>query len=292
MPKSTHNKQQLDTLIVDRGQVDSREHAKRLIRDGEVLVDGQPHLKPGQPVSTDAKIEIKQPLRYVGRGGLKLEKALHSFDVDVRDKVAIDVGASTGGFTGCLLQHGAKFVYAVDVGHGQLVRRLRLDPRVCPIERTNIRTINPNLFDQPIQIGVIDVSFISLQKVLPIVLQRVEPPSELIALVKPQFEAGRKAVGKGGVVRNPQIHINVIEELTQFVHGIDGCVMGITHSPIQEPGGNIEYLLWLRQDTAVFQPAWKDRIAQVVQHAHEELNRGASYPRIGGRRTDSWAKDG
>jgi 23S rRNA (cytidine1920-2'-O)/16S rRNA (cytidine1409-2'-O)-methyltransferase len=214
LPKSSHNKQRLDTLIVERGQVDSRERAKQLIRNGEVLVDGQPHLKPGQPVSTDAKIEIKQPLRYVGRGGLKLEKALHSFDVDVRDKVAVDVGASTGGFTDCLLQHGAKFVYAVDVGHGQLAHRLRLDPRVCSIERTNIRTINPNLFDQPIQIGVIDVSFISIQKVLPVVMQQVELIGDLIALVKPQFEAGRQVVGKGGVVRNPQIQVNVIEELS------------------------------------------------------------------------------
>ena len=280
-PKTSHDKQRLDTLIVERGQVESRERAKQLIRDGEVLVDGQPHLKPGQTVSTHAKIEIKQSLRYVGRGGLKLEKALHSFDVDVRDKVAIDAGASIGGFTDCLLQHGAKFVYAVDVGSDQLAHCLRHDPRVCSIERTNIRTINPNLFGHPIQVGVIDVSFISLQKVLPVVMQRVEPTGDLIALVKPQFEAGRKAVGKRGIVRDAQIHIKVIEALAQFVHNINGCVMGITHSPIREPRGNIEYFLWLRQDTAVFQPVWKDCITQVVQHAHEALNREANHPKSG-----------
>lgn len=281
LPKSSRDKRRLDTLIVERGQVDSRERAKQLIRDGEVRVDGQPHLKPGQTVSTHAKIEIKRSLRYVGRGGLKLEKALHSFDVDVRGKVAIDVGASTGGFTDCLLQHGAKFVYAVDVGSDQLAHRLRRDPRVCSLERTNIRTINPNLFGHPIQISVIDVSFISLQKVLPVVMQQVEPTGDLIALVKPQFEAGRQAVGKGGIVRDAQTHIKVVEALAQFVHNINGCVMGITHSPIREPRGNIEYLLWLRQDTAVFQPVWKDCVTQVVQYAHEELNREANHPESG-----------
>ena len=196
------SKQRLDTLVVRRGLVESRERAKQLILAGEVIVSGSTQVKPGHLISPDTEIVVKQPPRYVSRGGLKLEKALQGFQVDVRGRVAIDVGASTGGFTDCLLQYGAKFVYAVDVGHGQLAWKIRQDPRVCVIEGTNIRTIDVNRFEPPVKIGVVDVSFISLEKVLPVITQIVDPTGDVLALVKPQFEAGREHVGKGGVVRD------------------------------------------------------------------------------------------
>ena len=269
------NKQRLDTLLSDRQLVDSREQAKRLILAGEVLVDGELHSKPGQSVSVEASIEIKQPLRYVSRGGLKLEKALHVFNVDVRGKTALDVGASTGGFTDCLLQHGARFVYAVDVGYGQLAWKLRQDSRVRTIERTNARAIDPTLFDGPVEICVIDVSFISLRTVLPPVKNSIETGSDLILLIKPQFEAGQRYVGKGGVVRDPQIHLKVIRNLIQFVEEMKMSVLGITHSPIRGPAGNIEYLLRVNENMRDA-PSFAPEIAeQVVDQAHRDLANGA-----------------
>jgi 23S rRNA (cytidine1920-2'-O)/16S rRNA (cytidine1409-2'-O)-methyltransferase len=265
------NKQRLDTLLVEHGLAESRERAKRLILAGEVIVSGSNQVKPGQLISLDAEIVVKQPLPYVSRGGLKLEKALQVFQVDVRDSVAVDVGASTGGFTDCLLQHGARFVYAVDVGHGQLAWKIRQDPRVCVIERTNIRTIDVNRFESPIEIGVVDVSFISLQKVLPIVTQIVDPMGDVLALVKPQFEAGRKYVGKGGVVRDARVHVQVLCDLIQFIHGRDQSVMGISHSPIRGPAGNIEYLIWFKAGAEGTSVDWEKHVAQVVQKANTAL---------------------
>ena len=266
-----HNKQRLDTLLTDRALVDSQEQAKRLILAGEVLVDGELRSKPGQSVSVDVSIEIKHPLRYVSRGGLKLEKALQVFDVDVSGKTALDVGASTGGFTDCLLQHGARSVYAVDVGYGQLAWKLRQDPRVRVIERTNARTITPTLFDFPLEISVIDVSFISLRTVLPAVKKCIESGSDLILLIKPQFEAGYRYVNKGGVVRNPQIHLNVIRTLIQSIQEMEMSVLGITHSPIRGPAGNIEYLLWINEDRHKSPSFALDRAEQVVDQAHHQL---------------------
>ena len=266
-----HNKQRLDTLLTDRALVDSQEQAKRLILAGEVLVDGELRSKPGQSVSVDVSIEIKHPLRYVSRGGLKLEKALQVFDVDVSGKTALDVGASTGGFTDCLLQHGARSVYAVDVGYGQLAWKLRQDPRVRVIERTNARTITPTLFDFPLEISVIDVSFISLRTVLPAVKKCIESGSDLILLIKPQFEAGYRYVNKGGVVRNPQIHLNVIRTLIQSIQEMEMSVLGITHSPIRGPAGNIEYLLWINEDRHKSPFFALDRAEQVVDQAHHQL---------------------
>lgn len=262
------NKQRLDTLVVQRGLVESRERAKQLILAGEVVVSGSARVKPGQLISSEAEIVVKQPPRYVSRGGLKLEKALQVFQVDVRGRVAIDVGASTGGFTDCLLQHGAKFVYAVDVGHGQLAWKIRQDPRVCVIEGTNIRTIGVNRFKPPVKIGVVDVSFISLQKVLPIVTQIVDPTGDVLALVKPQFEAGREHVGKGGVVREVKVHVQVLRDLLQFIHGLNQFVMGISYSPIRGPAGNIEYLIWFKVGTEGNSMDWEKRASQVVQEAH------------------------
>ncbi len=269
------SKQRLDTLVVERGLAESRERAKRLILAGEVIVSGstqvKPQVKPGHLIPSDAEIVVKQPLRYVSRGGLKLEKALQVSQVDVRGRIAIDVGASTGGFTDCLLQHGAKFVYAVDVGHGQLAWKIRQDPRVCVIEGTNIRTIDVNRFEVPVEIGAVDVSFISLQKVLPIVTQIVNPMGDVLVLVKPQFEAGREHVGKGGVVRDTRVHVQVLRNLIQFVRGLDLSVMGISHSPIRGPAGNIEYLIWLKAGRKASSADWEERAAQVVQQANTDL---------------------
>ena len=262
-------KKRLDTSVVERGLAESRERAKQLILAGQVIVEGEPHYKPGRLIPAGATVDVKNQLRYVSRGGLKLEKGLKVFQTDVHQRVAIDVGASTGGFTDCLLQHGAKFVYAVDVGYGELAWRLRIDSRVRPIERTNIRTIDLNIFDQPVEIGVIDVAFISLRKVIPVVSQIVEPRGDIIALVKPQFEAGREHVSKGGVVRHRHVHVQVLREIIQFAQGIDWCVMGLTYSPIQGPAGNIEYLLWLKRNFGVHQPNWREDIAHIVQQTHE-----------------------
>lgn len=265
------NKQRLDTLVVQRGLAESCERANRLILAGEVIVAGRAHVKPGHLIPADAEIEVKPPPRYVSRGGRKLEKALQVFPVEVRGKVVIDVGASTGGFTDCLLQHGGKFVYAVDVGHGQLAWKIRQDPRVGVVEGTNIRTIDVNRFDPPPEIGVVDVSFISLQKVLPVIAQIVEPVGDVIALIKPQFEARREQVGNGGVVQDSRIHVQVLHALIRFVRELDGAVMGLSHSPIRGPAGNIEYLIWFKAGLEASSADWEERTAQVVQCAHEEL---------------------
>ena len=265
------NKQRLDTAVVERGLAESRERAKRLILAGEVTISGSAQVKPGQLISPETEIVVKQPLRYVSRGGLKLEKALQVFQVDVSGKIAIDVGASTGGFTDCLLQHGAKFVYAVDVGHGQLAWKIRQDSRVCIIEKTNIRTIDVNRFERAVEIGVVDVSFISLQKVLPILIQIVDCTGEVLALVKPQFEAGREHVGKGGVVREAAVHVQVLHNLIQFIHGRNLSVMGISHSPIRGPAGNIEYLIWFRTGSEASAVDWEACAIQVVQEANSTL---------------------
>ena len=265
------SKQRLDRLVVQRGLVESRERAKQLILAGEVIVSGSAQVKPGHLISPEAEIVVKQPPRYVSRGGLKLEKALQVFQVDVRSRVAIDVGASTGGFTDCLLQRGAKFVYAVDVGHGQLAWKLRQDPRVCVIEGTNIRLIDMNRFELPVEIGVVDVSFISLQKVLRVVTQIVDPVGDVLALVKPQFEAGREHVGKGGVVRDAKVHVQVLCDLVQFIYGIGYSVMGISDSPIRGPAGNIEYLIWFKAGTEDALVDWEKRAAQVVREANTAL---------------------
>ncbi len=267
----SQRKQRLDTLLVQRGLAESREQAKRLILAGEVAVSDSTQVKPGQLISLEAEIIVKQPPRYVSRGGQKLEKALQVFHVDVADSVAIDVGASTGGFTDCLLQHGARFVYAVDVGHGQLAWKIRQDSRVCVIEGANIRTIDVDRFELPVGIGVVDVSFISLQKVLPVVSQIVDSMGDVLALVKPQFEAGREHVGKGGVVRDVRVHVRVLHDLIRFVRGLGLSVMGVSYSPIRGPAGNIEYLIWFKAGIKTPSTDWEERAAQIVQEANTVL---------------------
>ena len=239
---------------------------------GSVLVDGQVVDKPGKRVAVDADITIRQPdIPYVSRGGLKLQKAIEHFRVDVTGKIAIDVGASTGGFTDCLLQNGAELVYAVDVGYGQLDWKLRNDKRVVVIERTNIRYVQKEQFQMEIDLATIDVSFISLDKVLPVVVSLIRPGGQIIALIKPQFEAGRHNVGKGGVVKNPDTHRQVIQKVCDVAHEAELTVRGLTYSPIKGPAGNIEYLIWLQKEDLDVPRARENIIDQVVSEAHASL---------------------
>jgi 23S rRNA (cytidine1920-2'-O)/16S rRNA (cytidine1409-2'-O)-methyltransferase len=242
---------------------------------GSVLVDGHVVDKPGKRVAVSAEITIRQAdIPYVSRGGLKLQKAIEYFRIDVTGKVAIDVGASTGGFTDCLLQNGAELVYAVDVGYGQLDWKLRNDERVVVIERTNIRYVQKEQFQSEIDLATIDVSFISLDKVLPVVTSLIRPGGQTIALIKPQFEAGRHNVGKGGVVRNPDTHRQVIQKVCDIAHQAELTVRGLTYSPIKGPAGNIEYLIWLQNKDSHTPPAAQtgddeeNIIDQVVFEAH------------------------
>lgn len=233
----------IDRLVVDRGLVESREQAARHIMAGEVLVDGKRVDKVGAMVALDAAVELQGRAPYVSRGGEKLVHALEAFQIKVAGRVCLDVGASTGGFTDCLLQRGATRVYAVDVGTAQLDAKLRKDPRVVVMEQTNARALDPRIFgDQP-TLAVIDVSFISLEKVLPAVFGVLAPRGEALALVKPQFEVGREAVGKGGVVRDPALHRASVGRLARFAVLRGWHVLGVTASPLRGPKGNHEFFL-------------------------------------------------
>ena len=341
--------QRIDTFLVAHQFVESREQAKRLILAGAVTVNGDASIKPGQRVPADAKVVVQAQQKYVSRGGFKLEKALSTFGVDVRDRVALDVGASTGGFTDCLLQHGARFVYAVDVGYGQLAWKLRTHPQVLPIEKTNIRhltlahlknlkppkvtseinqkpprnvmepcpdlatmvnlknkqtpypnlvgavsnrtdvecPINSKVYHKRISIAVIDVSFISLRTVLPKVIALLrqqdsgQPTTnnhfDIIALLKPQFEAGKRHVKKGGIVSAKRVHVETIDNLSTFVsQKLDVTVRGLTYSPIHKDIANIEYLLWLtvnpnaQADMLEEQSSPHQTTAEIVEAAYEQ----------------------
>ncbi len=231
--------------MFEKGLTESREKAKAIILGGNVLVNGMTVDKAGAMVKGSASIEVLKKLPYVSRGGIKLEEAIKSFNISVIDKTAMDVGASTGGFTDCLLQNGAVRVYAVDVGYGQFSWKLRNDPRVVLLEKTNIRYLEKNAVKDSIDIATIDVSFISLLKVIPNVLEFLSPGKEIIALIKPQFEAGRKDVGKGGVIRDETIRQNVIGMIRDGAVNMGLDVRGIIKSPITGPKGNIEYLIYL-----------------------------------------------
>jgi 23S rRNA (cytidine1920-2'-O)/16S rRNA (cytidine1409-2'-O)-methyltransferase len=237
-------KVRIDRLILDRGFVESREKGQAIILAGNVLVNGQKVEKAGALVAEDSDIRILgEPMPYVSRGGLKLEAALREFKIAVTGKTAIDVGASTGGFTDCLLQHGCRKVYAVDVGYGQLAWKLRQDPRVISIERTNIREINPALVPELLDIAVIDASFISLEKIVPSILKFLARNSEIIALIKPQFEVGRGQVGKGGIVRDETARTAVVEKIAAFFSELGHDVKGVMPSPITGQEGNVEFLI-------------------------------------------------
>lgn len=242
-------KERLDVLLVKRNLAESREKAKAVIMAGCVFVDGQREDKAGTTFSPDVNIEIKgHTLPYVSRGGLKLEKALANFDVDVTGKVCTDVGSSTGGFTDCMLQNGAVKVYAIDVGRGQLDWKLRQDPRVVCMEKTNIRYVTPEDIGEPVDFSSIDVSFISLTKVLEPIRNYLKDDGEIVALIKPQFEAGREKVGKKGVVREKSTHREVIEKVTDYARSIGFDVLELDFSPIRGPEGNIEYLVHLKKN--------------------------------------------
>lgn len=242
--ESKPGKLRLDRLLVDRGLVESRERGQALILAGQVLVNGQKQDKAGALVPEDAELRILgETLPYVSRGGLKLEAALREFRIDPSGKTALDVGASTGGFTDCLLQHGAAKVYAVDVGYGQMAWKLRQDPRVVLIERTNIREIAPSLIQEPVDLIVINVSFIALEKVIPPVLPLLAKNGSLTALIKPQFEVGREQVGKGGIVRDEAARNAAKERVSAFISGLGLTVKGVIPSPITGQDGNVEFLI-------------------------------------------------
>jgi 23S rRNA (cytidine1920-2'-O)/16S rRNA (cytidine1409-2'-O)-methyltransferase len=238
------DKVRLDQLLVQRGLAESRSQGQALVLAGEVFVDGQVALKPGLKVHDEARVEVRERLPYVSRGGLKLAAALDSFRVSVRGAVCADVGASTGGFTDCLLQRGAARVYAIDVGYGQLAWQLRRDKRVVVMERTNVRYVEA--LPEPVQFVAMDASFISLGLLLPPVVRWLDPGADVIPLVKPQFEAGRGQVGKGGVVRDPTVHRQVLETVAGYAAGLGLTVVGVIRSPITGPAGNVEFLMHLR----------------------------------------------
>ncbi|MBH1940210.1 TlyA family RNA methyltransferase [Mobilitalea sibirica] len=241
-------KERLDVLLVKRNLAESREKAKAIIMSGNVFVDGQREDKAGSTFPEEVQIDVKgNPLKYVSRGGLKLEKAIEEYGIILKDRICMDVGSSTGGFTDCMLQNGAKLVYAVDVGTNQLAWKLRQDERVISMEKTNVRYLTPDQIKDPISFASIDVSFISLTKVLQPVRELLADDGEIVCLIKPQFEAGREKVGKKGVVRDPKVHQEVIEHVVSYVISIGFDCKDLNYSPIKGPEGNIEYLLYLKK---------------------------------------------
>ncbi len=285
-------KERLDVLLVKEGLATSREKAKAVIMSGAVFVNGQREDKAGAAFETEGiDLVVKEnPLKYVSRGGLKLEKALAVFPVSLAGKTCMDIGASTGGFTDCMLQNGAAKVYAIDVGHGQLDWGLRNDPRVVCMEKTNFRHVTGEQIPEAIDFASVDVSFISLDKILPVAWERLKEDAQMVCLIKPQFEAGREKVGKKGVVRDPAVHEEVIRYVISFCQSHGFIVLGLSYSPIKGPEGNIEYLLHIQKgditqnnetsgkikikETADSEEATVDitqAVATVVRSAHETL---------------------
>ena len=262
-------KKRLDVLLTERGLQESRQRAQAVIMSGEVFVNGQRVDKPGTAVAEDARIEIRGgTLPYVSRGGLKLEKAMATFPIDLHGAVCADIGASTGGFTDCMLQNGAEKVYAVDVGYGQLAWKLRSDPRVVCLERTNARYLTREQVPDELDFASVDVSFISLKLILPPLNGLLKDGGHAACLVKPQFEAGREKVGKKGVVRDPDVHLEVLEHFLDHAKESGFTVLGLTYSPIRGPEGNIEYLGYLEKGP------WQDRtwdLRALVEESHQSL---------------------
>lgn len=265
-------KKRLDVLLVEQGLADSREKAKAIIMSGIVYVDNNKEDKAGTTFEETARIEVRgNTLKYVSRGGLKLEKAMNNFGVTLEGKVCMDVGASTGGFTDCMLQNGAVKVYSVDVGHGQLAWKLRNDERVVCMEKTNIRYVTPDDIDDVIEFASIDVSFISLTKVLPAVRELMTPGGEIVCLIKPQFEAGREKVGKKGVVRELSTHIEVVQMIVDYVRANGFRTLHLSYSPIKGPEGNIEYLLHITKDESRENEEFD--IRALVEESHSALSK-------------------
>ncbi len=266
-------KERLDVLLIARGLAPSREQAKALIMEGQVYVDGQREDKAGASFEDTAAIEVRgDGLPYVSRGGRKLERALDECSIDVADQICMDVGASTGGFTDCMLQRGAARVYAIDVGYGQFAWKLRQDPRVVCMEKTNIRYVTPEQIPEPIAFASVDVSFISLTKVLDPIRALMADEAEAVVLIKPQFEAGREQVGKKGVVRDPAVHREVIQSVVTYAREHGWAPLHLTHSPIKGPEGNIEYLLHLRRTEDMGKGSGPN-VAAAVEAAHEALDK-------------------
>ena len=262
-------KKRLDVLLVEQGYADSRTKAQAIIMSGQVYVDGQKADKPGMSFDEALPLEVRgATCPYVSRGGLKLEKALRDFGVDPTGFVCSDSGASTGGFTDCLLQQGASKVFAIDVGYGQLDWKIRSDPRVVVMERTNVRYVTPEQLGEPLDLSVVDVSFISLKIVLPVIKTFLKATGQVLCLIKPQFEAGKEKVGKKGVVRDPQTHKEVLDGFVSLAKELEFKILGLTFSPVKGPEGNIEFLghLTLDNKTGV-----EPDTALVVSQAHETL---------------------
>ncbi len=262
-------KKRLDVLLAERGHADTRTKAQAIIMSGQVYVDGQKADKPGVSYEESADIEVRGvSCPYVSRGGLKLEKALRDFGVDPKGYVCSDSGASTGGFTDCLLQQGAKKVFAIDVGYGQLDWKIRSDPRVVVMERTNVRYVTPEQLGEPLDLSVVDVSFISLKIVLPVIKTFLKPTGQVLCLIKPQFEAGKDKVGKKGVVREPETHKEVLDNFVALAKELEFTILGLTFSPVKGPEGNIEFLghLTLADQTGV-----ELDTVDVVAQAHNTL---------------------
>ena len=266
-------KKRLDILVYENGFTDSREKAKAIIMAGQVYVDNQKADKCGQSYDENCKIEVRGATqKYVCRGGLKLEKAINNFDFDLNGKITMDIGASTGGFTDCMLQNGAKKVYSIDVGYGQLAWKLRNDERVVNLERTNMRKVTREQVPDEIDFFSVDVSFISLKLILPVARQLMAENAQAVCLIKPQFEAGREKVGKKGVVRDPAVHIEVVQNIFNFCleNGFD--VLNLDYSPIKGPEGNIEYLIHLRKSD---DPKSYTEITpeELVKNSHSQLDK-------------------
>ena len=265
-------KLRLDQYLCQNGLVASRERAKALIMAGVVFVDEQKVDKPGTPVREGARVEVRgHDIAYVSRGGLKLEKAMQVFPLTPAGKVCMDIGASTGGFTDCMLQNGAQKVYAVDVGYGELAWSLRNDPRVINMERTNIRYLTDEQIPEPIDFISVDVSFISLTLILPVVYRFLREGGSCACLVKPQFEAGREKVGKNGIIKDPAVHLEVLQKIYRFALELGFSVRGLDFSPIKGAKGNIEYLMYLCKDSEPSTVSEED-LSAIVGSSHEDLD--------------------
>ena len=266
-------KKRLDVLLTERGFAENRSRAQAIIMSGIVYVDGQKADKPGISYEETVPIEVRgAACPYVSRGGLKLEKALRDFGVRPEGYVCSDSGASTGGFTDCLLQQGDSKVFAIDVGYGQLDWKIRSDPRVVVMEKTNIRYVTPEQLGEPLDLSVVDVSFISLKIVLPAIKALLKPDGQVLCLIKPQFEAGREKVGKKGVVREKSTHVEVLQDYVELANTLDFRILGLTFSPVKGPEGNIEFLGHLRLGDM---PGIMPDVTAVVEQAHGALDKGA-----------------
>lgn len=267
------DKKRLDVALFDQGMAQSRERARSIIMAGQVFVNNQKADKPGMPVKPNDLIEVRgKTLPYVSRGGLKLEKALQCFPIQLRGSVAMDIGASTGGFTDCMLHNGCSKVYAIDVGYGQLAWKLRTDPRVINMERTNFRYLTQAQIPEPIDFASVDVSFISLSKILPVLYPLLKSEGSAVCLIKPQFEAGRDKIGKKGVVRDKIVHKETIENVLTFTRENGFFLSGLTFSPVKGPEGNIEYLMYIKKSKEIPEPVLV--IQDIVEESHLVLDGG------------------